>query len=394
MQIKSISLAASLAVLGSLTLSTVTYGDAISPSIKDRGKIYSTDTPDTMWYGTGVGGRMEEASVLRFEVERLTQDGRFEAALVKAKKAVQMDPANSDSHVLLARLLSNKLYSSRGPIDEQLLQDALTEWRMLWHHDVDLTIQAEGKYQVFKLVRIEKALVRQHKMEEKAREQAKQEFANDVRRRHNELGSRSASYADGREDEGYRDRVNYRHGGNGGAENALDDRNDPRGDSQDAANDRNDAGDDRTSSLAPSRYDSRGDRGRYASRDRDDRADYRDDARPATDDDTADARPKPPSKPKHSHAATTGGWDVSGDMPEQKAPADTRDRSRSAGPADRTDVRSDARADARVQTRQPAPKQLATRQPEDQASRQPVYDDNPSLDQLIGAPKKKRFLLF
>ena len=44
--------------------------DSISPGIRDSGRSYSDELPNTEWYGTGIGGIATEASVLRFEAEQ------------------------------------------------------------------------------------------------------------------------------------------------------------------------------------------------------------------------------------------------------------------------------------------------------------------------------------
>jgi hypothetical protein len=154
------------------------HADAISPGVKDRGKNYSKEAPDASFYGTGIGGRMMEASMLRFEVDRLLQDGELDQAILKAKKAVQLDPADPECHMLLARALTRK-FNSTKPIDERLLVETMAEWKMLWVHDADANDQSEAKRNTIRLMKIAHALANQHKLEEKARQDAKVALAQD-----------------------------------------------------------------------------------------------------------------------------------------------------------------------------------------------------------------------
>jgi hypothetical protein len=150
------------------------YADAISPQIKDKGKTYSKEKADTQYYGTGVGGRANEAMMLRFEVERMLQDGEWEEALPKAKKACQLDPGDPECHLLLARALTKKFYTKEGPIDEKLLRECLAEWLMLWHHDSDQFEQVEAKIEARRMLRIAKILDKKKKAEYEAKVAAKE----------------------------------------------------------------------------------------------------------------------------------------------------------------------------------------------------------------------------
>lgn len=140
--------------------------DPVSPGVRDRGKVYSKEPADTSTYGNGPGGRAMEAMMLRFDVERLMQDGNIEAALPKAYKAVQLDPADPTTRMMLVRLLTRKFYSKKGPVDEKLMLECMSEWKVLWHHDADQTDQAEAKYEYLRMAQIERALDRQHELED------------------------------------------------------------------------------------------------------------------------------------------------------------------------------------------------------------------------------------
>lgn len=137
------------------------YADAINPHIRDHGKVYSSDKPNTTFYGTGVGGRAAEASELRFEIERDLQDGLIEAAVIKAKRAVQFDPSDPETHLLLARAMTRKFYMKKGEPDVKLLKECLYEWNLLWHHDSDQSDQMEAKREAHRMIQIAKTIDKQ-----------------------------------------------------------------------------------------------------------------------------------------------------------------------------------------------------------------------------------------
>ena len=168
-----VSLASAMVALSPLAV----FADAISPSIKDTGKKYSTEPPKADYYGTGIGGRAMEAMDLRFQVERALQDAEWDIAISKAKKATQLDPADPGTHLLLARAMTKKLYTNKGPVDEKLLRQCLYEWTLLWHHDSDQWDQLEAKNESKRLARIVKVLDEQKLAEQQAREQAKEALA-------------------------------------------------------------------------------------------------------------------------------------------------------------------------------------------------------------------------
>lgn len=87
------------------------WSDAISPSIKETSQTYSNEKPDRAFYGTGIAGRMSEASALRFRGEQETQDGDIDLALRQLGKAVQLDPGDPTGHLLYARALSKRCAS-------------------------------------------------------------------------------------------------------------------------------------------------------------------------------------------------------------------------------------------------------------------------------------------
>ncbi len=153
------------------------YADAISPKIKDTGNVYSKEPANTGYFGNGVGGRGAEAMTLRFEVERMLQDGELEPAIAKAKKACQLDPSDPTCHVLLARALSRHFYSKDGPVDEKLLKECLAEWKLIWFHDSDQWEQMEAKQEARRMMKIAKNLLKKKEVEAQERLAAKQDVA-------------------------------------------------------------------------------------------------------------------------------------------------------------------------------------------------------------------------
>ncbi|MFN8553842.1 MAG: hypothetical protein U0103_20400 [Candidatus Obscuribacterales bacterium] len=145
---------------GCLVFSGSALADAISPAIKADGKQYSKDAANTSYFGTGISGRLTEASTLRFEGEQETAAANHDTAIRKLQKAVQLDPADPTGHILLARALSAKVRSTAHP-DQKLLAQAIEEWKLIWHHDADLLEQVEGRRETHALTKIAKALAKQ-----------------------------------------------------------------------------------------------------------------------------------------------------------------------------------------------------------------------------------------
>lgn len=133
--------------------------DAISPAITGDGKQYSKDRANTAYFGTGISGRLTEASTLRFEGEQETAAENYDVAIKKLQKAVQLDPADPTGHILLARALSTKVRRSPKPDEKQIAQ-AIEEWKLIWHHDADLLEQIEGKRETRSLQKIAKAVAK------------------------------------------------------------------------------------------------------------------------------------------------------------------------------------------------------------------------------------------
>lgn len=140
--------------------------DSISPGISDGGKIYSEERPNKEFFGSGMSGRLSEASYLRFMGEHDLEDGNFDAAMSKLAKAVQLDPGDPGGHVLYARAMTSAFHHGlrRQRPDRELLRKCIEEWNLIWHHDADGSEQVEAKGQARRLKKIAKTLDKQTKI--------------------------------------------------------------------------------------------------------------------------------------------------------------------------------------------------------------------------------------
>jgi len=154
MELKISGFSCTLVLVCALFFSSVpALADAISPAITGGGRTYSLEEPKTAFYGTGISGRLAEASALRFEGEQETVAGTFDTAMPKLAKAVQLDPSDPTGHILYARALTGKINSCAKP-DPAMVNLAIHEWKLIWRHDADLTEQVEGRQQARALMKI------------------------------------------------------------------------------------------------------------------------------------------------------------------------------------------------------------------------------------------------
>ncbi len=151
--------------LVTIVVADAVQADAISPGITGNGQVYSKEAPNSSYFGTGVSGRLSEASTLRFEGEQETASQNYDTAIHKLSKAVQLDPADPTGHLLYARAISAKIYSVKNP-DLALVNLGLSEWRLIWHHDADLLEQFEGNHEARRLAKLAKVLSKQQSQTE------------------------------------------------------------------------------------------------------------------------------------------------------------------------------------------------------------------------------------
>lgn len=147
--------------IAALLLSPVAaMADVTTPHYLDRDTVYSKEAPNTSYFGTGISGRMNEASMLRFEAEQLLAERKFDEAVRKIAKALQLDPGDPSTHNIYAHALTGKLYKTKGPIDEQLLRECIAEWKLIWRHSTDFSEQIEARQQAKVLIKVARELDR------------------------------------------------------------------------------------------------------------------------------------------------------------------------------------------------------------------------------------------
>ncbi len=135
--------------------------DTISPHITSSDKVYSEEKPNREFFGSGMSGRLSEASHLRFTGEQALDDGDLPAALKRLGKAVQLDPGDPTGHLMYARAMTTKINRAlkKGEkVDADLMADCIEEWKLIWRHDADTSEQAEAKAQGRRLARISKMI--------------------------------------------------------------------------------------------------------------------------------------------------------------------------------------------------------------------------------------------
>ncbi len=140
--------------------------DTISPNITSGGKVYSEERPNKEFFGTGMSGRLSEASHLRFSGEQALDDGDLPVALKRLSKAVQLDPGDPTGHFIYARAMTAKINRDlrKGQnLDPELLSDCIEEWKLIARHDADTSEQMEAKVQARRLARIGKLMNPQQK---------------------------------------------------------------------------------------------------------------------------------------------------------------------------------------------------------------------------------------
>lgn len=141
------------------------FADAISPNIDNSEKVYSSEKPNSAFFGSGIAGRLSEASQLRFQGENYSSDGQHERAIQCLKKAVELDPGDPTGHFLLAQALTKKLKTQDNP-DQKLLLETYNEWSLIDKHDADHTHQFEARKNIRFLKLLNKAMYEKEHPEE------------------------------------------------------------------------------------------------------------------------------------------------------------------------------------------------------------------------------------
>ena len=145
------------AIVFSIVASQPVNADAISPNIGDEGKVYSTESSDAAYFGGGIGGRLSEASHLRFKGDHFLSIGEYDSAINVLLKAVQLESGYPEGHLLLARAMTAKLKRSKDGFDWELYNNCVDEWKMLSKHDADFGEQLEARSNLAMLKKLAKA---------------------------------------------------------------------------------------------------------------------------------------------------------------------------------------------------------------------------------------------
>ena len=134
-----------------LVVAPAAIADPMSFGINSGAHVYSTEKSDRSMFGDDVGGLMVESSVLRLQAEKDLKKGDVDEAVRKARKAVQFDTESPDSHLVLARALTAKIYSVDFDIAPHIYKECLHEWRLLRWHNGDSSEDTEAGQQLRKL---------------------------------------------------------------------------------------------------------------------------------------------------------------------------------------------------------------------------------------------------
>lgn len=142
--------------------------DTISPHINDDGTVYSTERPNSSFFGTGISGRMNEASTLRFSGEQDLADLKYDDAIRKLAKAIQLDPGDPEGHMQYARAMTAKILKSikggNQNVDVDLIDRCRAEWKMLARHDADMLNQYEAGTNLRRMNKLAKAMKKAEKI--------------------------------------------------------------------------------------------------------------------------------------------------------------------------------------------------------------------------------------
>lgn len=116
-----------------------------------QGVTYSTEKPNSAKYGTSICGLQAESSALKFEAESDLGKRNYDEAIRKAKKAVQFDCSNPETHATLAKCLTEKLYATGFDPKSPLYEQCMHEWKLLRWKCPDGFEQSDAAHQIAKL---------------------------------------------------------------------------------------------------------------------------------------------------------------------------------------------------------------------------------------------------
>ncbi len=134
-----------------MSCSQTVYSDTMSVDMGSRGVTYSSEKPNVTKYGTSIGGMHAESSALRWEAESDLRKRLYDEAIRKARKAVQFNSADPETHATLARCLTEKLYACNFHVPKQTYDQCIHEWRLLRWKAPDGFDQTEAAHQLIRL---------------------------------------------------------------------------------------------------------------------------------------------------------------------------------------------------------------------------------------------------
>jgi|AGTN01.2.fsa_nt_gi hypothetical protein len=159
----TLMLSFALSVAFSCTNILPAAADALSPNINEGDKVYSSEKPNSAYFGKGMTGRLNEASSLRFTGEHYISEGELDDAIQALNKAVQLEPDYPEGHVLLARAMTAKIKKTRSNLDLTLVKQALEEWQLISLHDAYYEDQLEARNNISAIKKLAKDTIKGQK---------------------------------------------------------------------------------------------------------------------------------------------------------------------------------------------------------------------------------------
>lgn len=132
---------------------STTCAEADFMGIPDRHVQYSKEPSNVAMYGNTVGGLLAESSELRMQAETARTKRTFDLAIAKARKAAQLDPTNPDSHIVLAKCLTDEIYARDFDVPERIWSECRDEWKTVFWHAPDSSDRTEAAHQMLRLKR-------------------------------------------------------------------------------------------------------------------------------------------------------------------------------------------------------------------------------------------------
>lgn len=131
--------------------SAVLGRDSMSIDMGHDGRTYSTEKPDAKKYGNDVGALRVESSECRMQADYELGKRNYDEAIRLARKAVQYNVSDPETHATLARCVTEKIYAADFNVPDKLIQEATDEWKLLRWRCSDGFDETEAAHQLAKL---------------------------------------------------------------------------------------------------------------------------------------------------------------------------------------------------------------------------------------------------